>query len=70
MHRLSDGPCRRRSWNGRLSLGSRFWSGIHNFDAALEVRAILNENAGGLDVAHQFGVFPDLELIGGFHITL
>jgi hypothetical protein len=70
MHRLSGGPCRRQSWSGLLSLGTRFWFGVHNFDAALEVRAILNENAGSLDVAHQFGVFPDLDLLGGFHIAL
>ena len=56
---------------GRLRLGGgtgRFR--LDDIDAALEVRAILDDDARRADVAHQARVLADLDLIRAFHIAL
>src|SRR5271166_1712027 len=43
---------------------------FRDVDAALEVSAVLDHDAGGLDISHQLGFFLDVDLVGGFDITL
>src|SRR6478609_664058 len=50
----------------RGSLGLRF----HNIDTALEIRAVLNDNTSGFDVAHQPRILADLNLVAGLDISL
>ena len=43
---------------------------LDDIDAALEVCAIFNDDAGGADIAHQLGILADLDLLVGFHVAL
>src|SRR5262249_35467068 len=44
--------------------------GLHDVDAALEIRAIFDDDAGRANVPHQFGVLTDLDPLGGFYVAL
>src|SRR5580698_6585441 len=56
-----------------LRLGGRGRSGClgpRDVDAALEIGSVFDHNAGSFDVAHQLGVFADVDLVGGFDISV
>ena len=44
--------------------------GLHDVDAALEVRAVLDDDARRADVPDQFGILADLNLVRGLHVAL
>ncbi len=50
-------------WRGRRRC-------LGDIDTALEIRAIFDDDAAGLDVTHQLGFFLDVDLVGGIHIAL
>src|SRR5579864_1443596 len=67
------GRRRRRSRNHRLRRWYR--SGLSDLgpgdiDAAREVCAVLDHDARGLDVAHQFGILADVDFVGRFHVAM
>ena len=42
----------------------------HDIDAALEICAIFDDDAGGLDITHQLGILANVQLVHGFHVSL
>jgi hypothetical protein len=49
---------------------SRLRFRLHDIDAALKIRAIFNDDAGSFDIAHQPGIFADLDSVTGLYISL
>src|SRR5579872_1923564 len=44
--------------------------GPDDVDIALEIRAVLDHDAGGLDIADELGVLAYIELVGGFDVSM
>src|SRR6266498_3390640 len=55
---------------GPHGLGGHFRLRADNIDAALEVCAIVNADAGCLDVAHQTALFANGNLAVHFHVAV
>src|SRR3989442_5269166 len=63
--RICGGGGRLRAWLGRFGLLV-----LHDVDATLEIRAILDDDARGFDVTDKFGVFTDLDLVQCLDISV
>src|SRR5579862_4682346 len=61
---------RRRSCRGRSRRRRFHRLSLHDVDAALEISAVLDDDARGPDVAHQPAVLADFEAVAGFNVTL
>src|SRR5215831_14972043 len=61
--RRSRGSGLRRFW-------SRLWFGLHDIDAALEICAVLDDDAGGANIAGELRVLANFDFIGGFHVSV
>src|ERR1700704_1869753 len=65
----------RRQWSRWLLGLLRNWLlfgrlGSDDIDTSLEVSAVFNNDARGLDISHQLGILPNINLIGRFHVAL
>src|SRR5690242_349988 len=64
-HVGGGGDCCLRTWLGRLS-----HVGFHNIDTAFKIGAIFDADARGLDVADEFGVLADVDLVQRLDIAV